>query len=367
MLTPRQRCLAAFDQGAYPPVWQPRLEHWYNVNKRQGTLPERYRHMELLDVYDDLGASVRPYHIFNPALRCIEDPSIERTVADSPDRVTITWRTPVGEVSAVERRTELAQQRAEFPIKRIEDIKVIDYMLRGRRWEFDREVYEKGVAIVGDRAEPTIYIQRVNLQRLFLEYMGFENTLYALNDHPREMERLIRTIDETDEAMLEIVANCPIRVINFGDNVHSHLLGARLFERWLLPVYRRRAELLHRAGKYVYAHWDGYVRELLPSVHYTGLDGIEAITPQPQGDVTLEEVKAALGDDFTLVDGIPAVYFLPGYPVEDLVACTRKVLDLFSPRLILGISDEISPPGDIERVRLVSETVRAWWEGQSGR
>jgi hypothetical protein len=309
---------------------------------------------------------VRPYHIFNPALRCIEEPSIDRVVEDAPDRVTIIWRTPVGEVSAVERRTGLTQQRSDFPIKRLEDIPVIQYMLRARRWVFDREVYKTGVAVVGDRAEPTIYIQRVNLQRLFLEYMGFENTLYALHDYPREMERLIRTIDETDEAMLEVVADCPIRVINFGDNVHSHLLGARLFERFLLPIYRRRAEILHRAGKYVYAHWDGYVRELLPYVHETGLDGIEAITPQPQGDVTLDEAKAALGNDLTLVDGIPAVYFLRDYPVEDLVACTRGVLDLFAPRLILGISDEISPPGDIERVRLVSETVRAWWDERSG-
>ncbi len=40
-----------------------------------------------------------------------------------------------------------------------------------------------------------------------------------------------------------------------------------------------------------------------------GLDGIEAITPKPQGDVTLEEVKEALGDDIYLVDGIAAVLF----------------------------------------------------------
>ncbi len=39
------------------------------------------------------------------------------------------------------------------------------------------------------------------------------------------------------------------------------------------------------------------------------LDGIEAITPQPQGDVTLEEIKEALSDDMFLLDGIPAILF----------------------------------------------------------
>ncbi len=36
----------------------------------------------------------------------------------------------------------------------------------------------------------------------------------------------------------------------------------------------------------------------------------------------------------------------------------KQVVELFYPRLVLGISDEIPPDGDIERVRLVSELVQ---------
>lgn len=57
----------------------------------------------------------------------------------------------------------------------------------------------------------------------------------------------------------------------------------------------------------------------------------------PQGDVTLEEVHRALGDMY-LLDGIPAVYFDESYSVETLVDCVHKILDLFAPHLILGIS-----------------------------
>jgi hypothetical protein len=39
------------------------------------------------------------------------------------------------------------------------------------------------------------------------------------------------------------------------------------------------------------------------------VDGIEAITPEPQGDVTLEEMKEGLGDDLVLLDGIPALEY----------------------------------------------------------
>ena len=40
-------------------VWQPRLEHWYRVNKVRGTLPEKYKNGDLFEIYDDLNASVR--------------------------------------------------------------------------------------------------------------------------------------------------------------------------------------------------------------------------------------------------------------------------------------------------------------------
>lgn len=96
---------------------------------------------------------------------------------------------------------------------------------------------------------------------------------------------------------------------------------------------------------------------MLTYARETGLDGIEAITPKPQGDVTLAEIKAALGDEMFLLDGIPALYFDDLFSEEMLVACTHQLIDLFAPKLVLGISDEISSTGDIERVRIVGEIV----------
>jgi hypothetical protein len=87
------------------------------------------------------------------------------------------------------------------------------------------------------------------------------------------------------------------------------------------------------------------------------MDGIEAITPVPQGDVTLEEIRAGLGDDMLLLDGIPAVFFDEDFPVSALEECTHRLIELFAPRLILGISDEMSSHGDIERIRVVGRIV----------
>jgi hypothetical protein len=63
--------------------------------------------------------------------------------------------------------------------------------------------------------------------------------------------------------------------------------------------------------------------------------------------------------DLILLDGIPALYFLPEqYSAEGLVERVKQVVDLFHSRLILGISDEIPPDDDIERVQLVGDLVQ---------
>lgn len=39
------------------------------------------------------------------------------------------------------------------------------------------------------------------------------------------------------------------------------------------------------------------------------------------------------------------------------IECTRRIIELFAPQLILGISDEIPSTDDIERIRVVGRIV----------
>lgn len=321
----------------------------------------RHNQMDLMEVYDDLEASPRPYTTFNSALVIVEHETVEVEVdRNGPSEVT-RWRTPVGQI----RKTRLfgeegfAPYTEEYPLKTMKDLDVMEYILRHRSVRFDYETYDLGKRAIGDRAEPCMYLPRIPLQRLFIDYMGFENTIYALHDHRDRMEAFMRVIEETDDEMYRAVRMSPIQLINFGDNVHSDMANQKLFEKYELPYYQRRSAELKSAGKHTHAHWDGYVKPLLQYIRHTGLDGIEAITPVPQGDVNLDEVKAALGD-MVLLDGIPAVFFLTQVGIKELEDFVRRVLSVFSPRVVLGISDEMPPGGDIEKVRQVSQVVNSF-------
>ena len=100
--------------------------------------------------------------------------------------------------------------------------------------------------------------------------------------------------------------------------------------------------------------------QLLKFIPDTHLDGIEALTPEPMGVLTIEELKAALGENLIFLDGIPMTSFLPNARDEDLELITRKLIKTFAPNLILGISDEPSPDCSIEKIGLVAEIVKEY-------
>jgi hypothetical protein len=59
-----------------------------------------------------------------------------------------------------------------------------------------------------------------------------------------------------------------------------------------------------------------------------------------------------------LLDGVPSIVFLPTYSREELMQVRERVVELFHPRLVLGISDEVPGGADeeaIERVRMISQ------------
>ena len=254
----------------------------------------------------------------------------------------------------------------KWPVASEEELKVAIWRAENTTWAWDQAAFDRVAAEWGDLGAPTIYLPRVNVQKLYLEDMGVENAIMALHDWPDTVEAYFRALDECHDRAIDVINPSPVEIVNFGDNVHARTLSPKLFRRYVLPAYQHRCERLHSTGKFVCSHYDGETKPLLPLAHETGLDGIEAITPLPQGDVTLEEIKAGLGDDMVLLDGIPAVFFDEEFPVSALEECTHRLIELFAPRLILGISDEISSHGDIERIRVVGRIVDEYNAGCGG-
>jgi hypothetical protein len=194
---------------------------------------------------------------------------------------------------------------------------------------------------------------------LVTEYMGFAGTIINLKRYPNEMEDLMNFMDEAQDEMFKTLCNSPLKILNFGENIDCNLSPPRYFEKYLIPYYEKRVKQFHRVGKYCHIHMDGSLKTLLPYLEDLPFDGLEALTAYPQGDVTLEELKNSIGNKI-LLDGVPSVLFLPQYSFKYVKDYTHKVLELFSPNLILGVSDELPPNADFRKLEMIANIMKRY-------
>jgi hypothetical protein len=338
-------------------LWQPRIEFWYDVNKKRGTLPPHLKDHSLLDLYDYCHGSVR--YFVSPLKVNRTNVQVQEERSEDGKLRRVTWETPVGILTEVFHYDEwgLSAYNDEYRLKTPEDFRIWEYVLQDEQWHWDQESYERDIRHVAGRGAPQFFYRRSPLQGLFIEHMGFERAIFMMHDRPDVIERYLEVESAADDAIYRVLCASPVEILNFGENIDQHMDPPTLWRKRLLPYYSKRVQQLQAAGKKTHIHIDGAMKLLIKDIRESPFDGIEAATPVPQGDVTLEQIKEALGDRI-LLDGIPAVFFLPYYPLETLIECAKRVVELFYPRLVLGISDEIPPDGDIERVRLIGELVR---------
>jgi len=365
-MTKREMNLAVFEGKSLPQVFfQPRIEPWYELHAKQGTLPPDLQGLSLLEAYDYLDISMRYFHPAMGAknfLRREWDAAVKIRTVPREGGFAQVMDTPHGPVTTELGETKDSGHRiVSFPIKSRDDLPRAEWLFRHMRYVFDTEQFTEAARLLGERGAPQFFVPRSPYQALCLEWMKYEDFVTALMEAPKDFDGVFKAIDAASDALFaQLAEGGHVRIINFGENIDAHLLSPRFFETYHLPYYEKRAPFLQRAGIFTTAHFDGSVRPLLPYLKHLPFDGIEALTPYPQGDVSLEEIKESLGDKI-LLDGIPAVFFLREFEREAAQACTEQVVKLFSPRLVLGISDEIPMGADaegIERLKWIVDYCR---------
>lgn len=363
----RQMNLDVFAGKPLPHVFfQPRIEPWFAWHREFNRMPPAYRDHSLLDLFDSMPCSMRYVQYYTGMPEPVTERFSRRVTVQgtlTEDRTTRIYQTPHGDLSETfKQTTDRTWRRIKFAVKTVDDLARLRWLYQYREVKFSAENFARGAHFMGDRGEPQFWVARSPYQALALDWMEYTDFVYALTDDPAAIRATLDAIDAAYDPLYEqIIASGQVKIVNFGENLHGHLITPRHFEELLLPWYTKRAEQLRAADIYSHIHIDGAVKPFLKYLKDLPFDGIEALTPEPQGDVTLEEIKAHIGDKI-LLDGIPAVLFMDTYSREELMACVEKVVELFHPRLVLGVSDEV-PEGSgaeaMERVKMIAQWCQA--------
>ncbi|MFC1715944.1 hypothetical protein ACFL6S_19900 [Candidatus Poribacteria bacterium] len=360
-MTRKELNLAIFEGTADRVLWQPRLETWLGHHRANGTFPERYQGMSDFEIYDALGASVR--YAASAGLDSYTEPDdVEHSSEQHEDHYISIVRTPSGEIRTVHRDIwedgKLKNRRiAGFPVKTPQDMRVATDLVERQQFRANQEAFKNAADAVGHRAEPTMFLSSSGFTELIKHQCGLPDTYYLLHDHPAAVEAYLEACDRRDDRMIDAALELPCRIFNLGDHATNEFTPPPILKRYLMPRWQRISDRLHKHDRFVHSHWDGNSVLMLPYLLETRMDGVESLTPEPMGDMTLEQMKEAVQDKMVVLDLIRAIDFLPNFPVGELVEFARRAIDMFAPKLILGISDEISQVGEIEKVEAVSELV----------
>lgn len=359
-MTRRELNLAIFEKTTQRVLWQPRLETWISHHLKEGTLPERYTDMDYWGIYDDLQCSVR--YAASAGIESYYEPDdLVFTSEQQGDKFVETITSPSGTLTRVYQDIwidcELRNRRIHgFPVQTPNDLRVLMDIVERTQFRANQEAFAAASERLGHRGEPTVMINSSGFTDLIKHWSGLPDCYYLLADAPDVMEAYVEASDRRDFRQAEAALELPCRIYNLGDHTTNEFTPPSILERFCMPKWQKMSALMHENSRFVHSHWDGNSAQILPLLKDSGLDSVESLTPEPQCDMTLEMIQEHTGD-MTLLDLIPAIFFMTHYTTEFIVDFTKRVMDMFAGRLILGISDEISQVGEIEKVEAITQLV----------
>ena len=74
-----------------------------------------------------------------------------------------------------------------------------------------------------------------------------------------------------------------------------HTRTANPNNKYLVPLYQRILGVLDGSGKRLQVHYDGKLKVISNDIANLGFDGLDSLTPPPEGDLTIERGIARRG------------------------------------------------------------------------
>lgn len=259
------------------------------------------------------------------------------------DRHTLEIHTPVGMLRAVERYTSHTFGIVEYPVKTVDDLRVLRYLFdKVRITPIPAEARPPAGGMGGPKTP---------MQAFIVELAGIEHTAFLMADARDEMEETMSLMARVERQIYEIAAASEIGSVGICENLSADN-SAGYFDRYIGPQLAEWADLLHAHGKRLSIHQDGKLQPLLGRLQEVGVDLVNGITAAPAGDVEVSDLRRIAGERIVLQDILPQTIFTPAYSEERFEEFIREALLCLKddPRIILGIGDMLPMDGLLTRV-----------------
>jgi len=299
------------------------------------------------------------------ALYNIQTPNIKSRSEEfwegNEHRVRYIYETPVGSVYENLRTGGGygSSLRYEFLIKSLEDYKVVEYMVRDRIQTPNYDGYLSAVKSMGDIGAVIGNVGYSPIQQMLVMYMGPEQFAIDYYENRDLFDSLYNALAEKDRELYRISADSPSDYFIYGDNTTSDMIGLERFVKYAIPCYNEFADMLHAKGKKLGSHMDGNLQVLKHEIAKSGLDFLEAFTPSPMFDMTLEDALT------TWKEKVMWINFTSNYHIASSEAIREHTLDLLRQsypgnRFLISITENVPDEHRKRSFDVIAQTLRKY-------
>ena len=264
---------------------------------------------------------------------------IVETCTDTPQgrRRDVCWITDRGELH----EWYLGEWRQEYLIKTTEDYRIMARAWEDVELELADDAFIASEAAVGNNGITIAQLDRTPFQKVQIDYAGLERFSLALAWRASELLDLIEQMNAIKLREFELARGSAAEHIKLWENLSIETMGPHHYRKHLVPLYRRIFTILDGTGKRLQVHYDGKLRVIARDVADLPFDGLDSLTPPPEGDLTTQEARRLWSDKFLWCHPSLTWYSL----APDVLA--RRVQQMAAAagpkRYCLMISEEVPP------------------------
>lgn len=362
----RQRLLAAIKGDEFDHLpWAPNLGYWWG---QQGGQIEKQGEVEFIK---SVGADPLLRGHYNTYGRKKEQILLFKTKYENTEirrvkkgnKICIYYDTPFGILKFVRGYSANADRwyLEEHGVKTAEDFKILKYIKEDMIIEpfYQKFNSEKAKYIDDALLVPLLTPDfKTDFQSLVEYWVGTEQLVYALMDYPEVVEDTLATMWEVSRKCVEFSAASDAKVFTTFEDTSTTNISPSYYEQYILPQLNDWCDILHKNDKLYLQHACGHLKNLMPFMAGSGIDGIESISPPPTGNIELWQARQLLPDDKVLIGGIEPTIFSKSTP-EKLKKYILKLIDrMKGSRFVLANSDSCPPDVAIEKFKLISDIVK---------
>lgn len=262
------------------------------------------------------------------------------TKQDGRVRKDVNWVTIKGELH----ESFLDGWRQEHLIKKPDDYEILACALEGTKFKANDQHFIESENKLGNNGITIgqigpIGIGRTPFQAIQIDFAGLER--FSI-DIALQEPRLINLIELMNEQMINAI-KCTLLSkaahIKLWENLSIETMGPNLFRKHLVPLYKRMFEVLAGGNKKIHVHYDGKLNAIKNDIAQIPFDGIDSLTPAPEGDMEIKEARVVWSDKFFWIN--PSLSWFQKSDQQLLNNINKIIEDAGPSRFCLMISEDV--------------------------